>query len=450
MINLSDTYKKEFRTNLKLAVPLVLGQLGQVFVNLADNIMVGKLGTLPLAGIAFANAIFVVFVVVGMGISFALPPLVSEADGANKLKKVSQYFKHGLLINLLFAFVSITLIEVLMPYAYMLGQEKEVLDMGLGYLRISMWTMIPMMIFLTFKGYVEGMSNTIIPMVAIIVGNAANIILNYFLIFGNGGFDEMGLNGAAVASFIARGVMVLVMILMMIKDGHLLDRILKANYLKYQTSFIKKILKLGIPTSAQMFFEVSAFSAAALIMGMVSSVAQAAHQVAISLASLTFLICTGVSMAATIRVGNNFGKKDFQTTKLSGIAAIILVTGFMIVTALGFVLFNDQLPLIYINDVDVVNLAGILLIYAAIFQIPDGVQVTALGALRGLQDVKIPTLITLLSYWVVGIPFSYISTIYWDLGYHGVWIGLILGLTISSSLLTFRFFNISNKLANIK
>lgn len=438
-----DYYKKDFKLNIKLAVPIIAGQTGQIFVNLADNIMVGRLGAEPLAAVSLANAIFVVFVVVGMGISFALAPLISFADGANEDRKVSQYFKHSLMINVLFSVLSIFLIELSIPYFYLFKQDPKVLELALPYLRISMWTMIPMMLFLTLRGYVEGLGETIPPMKAIIIGNIANVILNYGFIYGKMGFPNLGVSGAALASLFARVLMLIVLLYIIFRSEKLWSYIINIKLFVYQKVIFRKVLKLGVPTSLQMFFEISAFSGAAIIMGMVSSVAQAAHQIAINMASITFLICTGLSMVATIRVGNQLGKGNHIKVRSAGISAIIQVTLFMTITALLFIAFKSVLPYIYIDDIEVVPLTSLLLVFAAIFQIPDGIQVVTLGALRGVQDVRVPTLITFVAYWFFGIPVSYYSALHWGWGPQGVWIGLIIGLTISSILLTIRFLRIS-------
>jgi MATE family multidrug resistance protein len=181
-------------------------------------------------------------------------------------------------------------------------------------------------------------------------------------------------------------------------------------------------------------------------MGIISKEAQAAHQVAINMSSVTFLICTGLGMACTVRVGNRLGEFDISGMRKAGVSAIIQVIVFMAICALIFVVFRNFLPLIYIQDPDVVSIASFLLIMAAIFQIPDGVQVVALGALRGLQDVKVPTLITFIAYWVVGLPVSYLTAFTFDLGPMGIWLGLVLGLSISSALLTWRFLSKTNQL----
>lgn len=445
MKTLLSYYKEDFKLNTKLALPIMAGQLGQTLVNLVDNLMVGRLGSDSLAAVSFANALFAVFFVLGMGISFALPPLVSEADGAGNHRKISIFFKHSLLVNFIFAILSCSLIISGLGLLQRMGQSPEVAALAQRYLYYIAWSMIPYMVFQTFRSYSEGLGNTWTPMVIIIIGNVLNVLFNYALIFGNWGMPAMGVEGASLGSLMARMIMMVLIVVVVWKREELRAYVAKANYKKYQWTEIKRILKLGIPTSMQMLFEVSAFSGAAIIMGLISSQAQAAHQIAINLASITFMICTGIAMAATIRVGNQLGLGNKVKMRDAGFSAVLQVVLIMAIFAVLFALLKDYLPFLYLDDMKVVEIATVLLICAAIFQVPDGVQVVSLAALRGVQDVKMPTIITFVSYWLIGIPFSYITAIVLDWGPVGIWLGLILGLTISATLLTMRF----NKLTKV-
>jgi MATE family multidrug resistance protein len=438
-------YKKDFRLNLKLGFPIMLGQLGQVMVNLADNLMVGQLGADALAAVSFANAIFVIFIVLGMGLSFALPPLISEADGANDFSEVPSYFKHSLLINSTFALFTLGILYLSIPLLDDLGQAEEIIPLAKDYLILSAWSTLPFMVFLTLRAYSEGMSFTVPPMTAMLLGNIINIALNYALIFGHWSMPVLGVEGAALASLIARVCMAVLLFGLLFRKPSLWIHLVKTKAVSYSTQLMEKLLKLGIPTSLQMFFEVSAFSAAAVIAGMVSKEVQAAHQIAISLASVTFLICTGLAMASTVRVGNQLGKKDYPAMRRAGFSAIIQVTLMMACCSVLFIVLKDILPQFYIKDADVIKIAAGLLIYAAIFQIPDGIQVTALSSLRGMKDVKVPTVITLISYYIIGIPMSYICAISLGWGGPGVWLGLVVGLSISATLLSLRFARLSKK-----
>ena len=447
MQNFITKYKKDFRLNLKLALPLMASQLGQVVVNFVDNIMVAKLGPAALAGVSFANALYAICLVFGMGISFALPPLISEAQGAVDDRRISSYFKHSLIVNLAFGVFSMILLIAFIPFMKYLGQDPEIIPHAADYMYYSALGMIPFMIFQTLRCYSDGLSETLPSMIIIILGNLLNVILNYLLIFGHWGLPEMGAAGAALSSLISRVFMVFGILIIFRHWKNLWIYLSEVRFNMYKSSYFKKILSLGIPSSFQMTFELTAFSAAAIIMGFIGKIEQASHQIAINLASITFMIATGLAMASTIRVGNQLGKGDISKVKDAGYSAMIQITIFMIVAAIGFVLARHLLPTIYMDNAEVISIAAYLLLAAAIFQIPDGIQVITLSALRGLQDVKVPTFITFLSYWLLGIPCSYILAITLEWGPIGVWIGLILGLTISAIFLSYRFKMLTDKLA---
>lgn len=442
-MNFWATYKKDFRLNLKLAAPIMAGQAGQITVNVVDNLMVGHLGAASLSAISMATAIFIVFLVVGMGISYGLPPLISKADGAGDYDQIPAFFKHSLVINIIIAFLIIAGIESLIPLMDHLGQDPEALILAKPYLRISAWSMLPIMLFQTFRCYSDGMSETLPPMIAMLIGNAANIFLNYVLIFGKFGVEPLGVRGAALGTLISRVIMLVLLTAILFYWKDLWSYIRKAQFFTYQKSIFNKIFSLSIPTSMQMFFECSGFAGSSLLMGMIHKEAQAAHQIAINLAAISFLICSGLGMASTIRVGNQLGQKNFDGVRKAGISAIIQVVLFMFCVGIIFIITRHFLPTMYIDDGKVISIAAGLLVLAAIFQIPDGVQVVAIGALRGVQDVKMPTFITFVAYWVFGLPISYVAAFHFDLGPAGVWWGLVFGLSISAGLLTLRFWRLT-------
>ena len=438
-------YRKEFRSNVLLALPIMAGQLGQVLVNFIDNIMVGKLGAESLAAVSLAIAVYITFHVVGMGISYALSPLVAEADGADETSRVSKLVRHSFIINLIYALVCAVLIQLALPILDHLGQDHRVAQLARPYLAICGWALIPMMIFQTLKCYADGMSETRAPMVASLLGNVCNVVLNYMLIYGNWGAPHMGVSGAALGTLIARWMMIGLLIMILYRHTRLWVLLKESYHSTYSWQMIKKVLALGIPSSLQMFFEVSAFAGAALIMGTLGASPQAAHQIVINLSSTTFLMCTGIGIAASIRVGYFLGRRDAVGIQKAGIASLYLVIIIMTCAGILFIVGRHLWPLLYLSDPDVLEIAAMLLVIAGIFQIPDGVQVVALGALRGLQDVKVPTIITFVAYWIFGLPISYVGAKYLDWGPLGIWIGLLLGLSISASLLTWRFRQISSR-----
>ena len=407
--------------------------------------MVAKLGPAHLAAVSLSVAIFIIFLIVGIGISFSLPPLVAEAHSAKQNHRIGQYFKHSLLINIGFALIGLIAMLSLIPLLGLTGQDQEVISLAKPYLQISAYSLIPMMIFQTLRCYSDGMSETLPPMIAMIAGNILNILLNYMLIFGKFGAPALGVAGAALGTLIVRGVMILILLGLLIKWKDLWSYITGIDYMSYQRSLIKKMLSISIPISLQLFFEVSAVAGVAILMGLLGKEAQAGHQIAINIASVPFLICSGLGMAASVRVGNQLGLRDPNGMFRAGVSNFIQVTFLMILAGSLLYLFRGVLPSLYLDDPAVLSVASTLLIFAALFQIPDGLQVVILGSLRGAQDVNIPTLISFIAYWVIGIPIGCLLSFYFDIGPQGLWIGLVTGFTIAAILLQWRFRYIINR-----
>lgn len=446
-MNIYQRYKNDFSANLKLASPIILGQVGQIAVNFIDNIMVGNLenSAASLAAIALANSVFIVVLVVGMGLSFALPPLIAEAEGNQNHKRISQFFKHSLIINLLFAVAAMLVIESMIPLMHFWKQDAEVVQLAIPYLRINMISMLPFMLFQSLRCYADGRSETMPAMIAMLIGNSINVIANYGLIYGKFGLPQYGVSGAALGTLTSRIVMFFLLFFILKNWKNLWADIRNASYKTYQQSIFSKLLKIGIPTSLQGFFEVTAFAAASILAGQISKEVQAAHQISINMASLTFMVCTGFAMASTIRVGNFFGENNRSKIRSSGFSTILQVTAFMTLTSILFICFRNVLPQIYTKQPEVIEIASGLLVLAALFQIPDGIQVTAIGALRGLQDVFIPSVITFIAYWVFALPIAYYLAFYQNLGAEGIWIGLTIGLSCSAIFMTYRFHQQSKK-----
>ncbi|MCW0478520.1 MATE family efflux transporter [Riemerella anatipestifer] len=429
---------------MKLALPVMLTQVGQVSVNLFDNIIVGNLlGADALASVSLANGIFFSIFVVALGFSLAIPPLVSEAQTRGDHQQINQVFSHGLIVNVSIGLLLILLIFGISPLMYHLGQPPHIMPDAETYLKIVVVSIFPFMIFQTMREVSEGLSFTIGVTKATIIANIINIILNYILIKGFWIIPSFGVAGSAYATLIARIFMMFFLFFVMRKEKttrqYMEDFSLKLSLLKKQV-FIK-LLRLGFPMSLQMFFEVTAFAAAAFICGKVSARDIAAHQIALSMASFTFNLCIGFSVASTIMVGNKVGEKNFDEVKKVGVNNLKIVFLFMLICGMVFILGREVLPTFFTKkeDVEVLVLASQLMIIAALFQLSDGIQVTALGLLRGLQDVKIPSFITFIAYWLITLPLGYYLCINLNMGAFGMWIALGIGLTISATLLVRRF-----------
>jgi len=439
-------FKDNFDKTFTLAYPVMLSQLGQVMVGVADNIMVGRLGAVPLAAASLANSIFFVILMFGIGISMAVTPMVAAADGEGKTGKIGRLLNHGFVINTVASIFLFLLILAISPGLKLINQPQEVVVLAIPYLLIITFSLLPFMFFQTYKQFIEGLSQTKQAMFITVVFNLLNIGLNWLLIYGNWGFPTLGLNGAGWATLISRILMAWALYLYVSKSKRYKKYIRGIHFKQLRLSIIKKMLGIGIPTGMQFIFEVGAFSTAAIMMGWIGVNALAAHQIAINLASISYMMASGLSAAAMVRIGNQLGKRNISKLREVGFSIFGMVTVFMSVFAIIFLLLKNYLPLLYIDDRQVVEMAASLLIIAGIFQIFDGLQVVALGTLRGLSDVKIPTLVTLLAYWVVGLPLGYYLafTLHWN--ELGIWIGLLIGLTITAIMLVYRFHSLSLKL----
>ena len=453
-MNLSQ-YTKEFSYNLRLAYPIILGMLGHTIVGIVDNIMVGKLGPAELAAVSLGNSFVFIAMSLGIGFSTAITPLVAEADGKKNIEEGRSAFHHGLYLCTILGVILFAIIFFSKPIISFMGQPEHVVTLAKPYLDIVAFSLIPLIMFQAYKQFADGMSETKYSMWATILGNITNVVLNYLFIYGIWIFPELGIVGAAVGTIASRFVMLGYMHYMMNKrkkfhpffKGFLLQEIKREVNLK--------IIKLGTPSAMQMFFEVALFTGAIWLSGRLGTTSQAANQVALSLASFTFMFAMGLSVAAMIRVGNQKGLGDFNRLRLVAFSIFLLTTILEIGFAIIFFLFHEQLPTIFVDlkdianyteNLEVVTIASQLLLIAAIFQITDGLQVVVLGALRGLQDVKIPMYITFVAYWVIGFPISIYLGIYTSLGATGIWIGLLAGLTAAALFLFIRFNNETKKL----
>ncbi len=436
--------KKHIVSTVQLAYPVIIGQLGIIMMGVVDSLMVGKLGAAPLAAAALGNSLTFIVLIIGIGVSMAVTPLVAIAVGAHKFEDCGIYFRQSLLVNTIFSILLAVLIFFAADLIQYFDQPLDVQFQAGSYMRILGFSSLPLMLFQTYKQFIEGLSIMRPAMIIALLANIINAFTNWLLIFGNWGFPELGLDGAGWATFASRGFMAAAIMLFVMNTKFFRQYDVSFHFKSINWSVIKKILSLGLPSGFQYFFEVGAFSFAVVMVGWLGTVQQAAHQIAINLASISFMAVLGISVAGSIRVGNAVGKKDIEGTRQAGFTASLLGAAVMTFAGIIFVLLRDFLPTLYVSDETVISYASSLLIIAALFQISDGMQAVGIGILRGLTDVKIPTAITFIAYWIVGLPVGYLLGFNFELGVQGVWIGLLLGLTTSAILLTLRF-NVRSK-----
>lgn len=444
-MSLFSQFRIHARPNFLLAYPVMLSMLGQVMTGVADSVMVGWTGALPLAASSFANTFFSVPLFFGVGVSYAITPLVAEAEGAGDKMKVIETLRHGTLINVITGIILVTLIFCVEPFMQFMGQPAEVVTLAIPYLSIIGASIIPTMIFQTYRQFAEGLQKTRVAMVIVIASNLLNIVLNYVLIFGKYGFPEMGLNGAGWATLISKIVMALSMVLY-IYYGKRYQSYNKGFSLgRYSRQLLSKMLHIGIPAGSQFIFEAGAFGFSAIMMGWLGTVPLAAHQIAINLATISYMTTSGLGAAATIRVGTFLGQHDNRNLRGSAFTMINLSILIMTAWALLFIFGKTFLPSLYIDDPEVIQFTSGLMIIAAFFQLSDGVQVVTAGALRGLQDVKIPSVLIFAAYWIIALPLGYYLAFPLALGANGIWIGLFIGLTLTASAMVVRFHLLSKK-----
>ncbi|WP_223033915.1 MATE family efflux transporter [Hanstruepera marina] len=454
-----SNYTKEFKYNWQLASPVMLGMLGHTFVSFVDNIMVGQLGTAELAAVSLGNSFMFIAMSLGIGFSTAITPLVAEADAENNFASGKSAFKHGLFLCTALGILLFLMVFFAKPLMYLMKQPAEVVELAIPYLDLVAFSLIPLVSFQAFKQFSDGLSMTRYPMYATLVANIVNVALNYVLIFGKLGFPQMGIVGAAYGTLISRFVMV--GFLWWLLKGHEKSKayVTQIKLFVLNSNMVKKIMSLGSPSAMQMFFEVAIFTAAIWLSGLLGKNAQAANQIALNLSSMTFMVAMGLSVASMIRVGNQKGLQNYLELRRIAFSLFLMGALFAICFGLLFFAFHTELPKLYLDQNDMLNaidntevmaIASKLLIAAAIFQVSDSIQVVVLGALRGLQDVKIPTIITFISYWVVGFPISIYFGKSDSLGSFGIWLGLLAGLSTAAILLYIRFNYLTKKLIDAK
>lgn len=428
-----------FRETVRLAWPVVVSQLSHTMVQLADAYFVGNTGSEDaLATISFANAVFVIVLVTGIGLTMGLTPLVAQAMG----KGHEEGYLGKLLANSLFLNLSVglglsMLLVGLVPLLPYFGQSEAVTRLSGPVLSILAASLIPVMGYQALRQWMEGQGLPNLPMAVSIGANGVNILLNWVLVYGNWGAAPMGVNGSALATLIARLLMVAGMAAIVFTQPNLRPNLPKSW--TWDNLVVRQLAKLGLPVALQLFFEVGAFAYAAIMVGWLGSVQQSAHQVAIAVASFTYMGANGLSAAGTVRVGYYYGARLPRALNLAANTTYLLGLAYMLLAAGLLMVFKEEIPYLFFPYASVAEPAALLLFYAAIFQLADGAQVVGLGVLRGMGDVRIPTAIAAISYWVAAIPIGYWIGFRMSMGAGGVWIGLTIGLFLAAIALYGRY-----------
>jgi MATE family multidrug resistance protein len=437
---------QENRKTLLLAAPIVAGQLSQMLLGVADTVMIGQVGTVELGAAAFVNTIFHVAFVLSIGLFVALSVQVAQAYGASRLRDAGESLRHGLFGAVLLGVVLAGGLLMCLPFLDRFGQPEAVVALSPSYLVWLALSLIPMVPMLVLRSYSEAFYNPW-PLLWLMLGTVLlNIALNYMLIFGHWGAPEMGLTGAGLATFLARMIGVVVVACYVLRSKRLSVGLPERWWAPLRMANFRSLLRIGMPVSVQIVIEFSAFAACALLMGQFGSAALAAHQIALTCATATFMVPLGLSMALTIRVGHALGAEEKPTCVRIILGAALMAVGVMAVSASSFFFFGETIADLFTNDLEVIALAATFLALAGVFQIFDGVQITAMGALRAMHDVLVPTGINVVSCFVLSIPIGIVLAFYLEVGAVGLWIGLAAGLCISACVLSGRLWHQLTKL----
>lgn len=439
--------RQEAWKTIKLALPIIFGNVSQMALGILDNAMVGAISYQHLAAASLVVNILGIPYVLGIGMTMSISPMVALSNGERNRFNVSHYFFNGFLLCSLIALLISLGLEAGNNLIYHLDQDPEVAALAQPYLRIMAWSTIPMIMFLAIIQFTDGLEHTEMAMILSLVSVPLNAGINWLLIYGNWGFPRMELIGAGYGTLITR----IVVLLILVATVFLHRNFRRYMWIRRSTWHLKKktwkeLLKIGVPSSLQYGMETGAFSVSGIMIGTLGAVSQAAHQIALSTAALTFMVSLGLSQAGSIRVSNALGRRDLPLLRRIGLSTLITAMIYGFVCALGFVLLRHHLPVLFNKDTAVVSLASYLLLFAAIFQISDSIQAVGVGLLRGLRDVRIPTILVAVAYWVIGIPVGYLLTFHFKMGAMGLWIGFVVGLSLSAVFMSSRFMTLSRKM----
>lgn len=434
-------YRDQYRQNLLLALPVVLTQLGQILTQIADNLMVGRYGgddPTPLAAVSFGGSVFFILFITAIGVALGLTPLVGESFARKEDRRMADLLQNGILFYTLLGLAMGAVQLLATPLLYHLGQPSDVVEMAIPYYRMLVYSMPALMLFFSFKQFLEGVGNTRVEMVVTILANVANIGFNYLLIYGNCGFPELGAQGAGLGTLLSRTIAPLLMI------GYFLRR---PRYRRYLDGFslrlperrtTRQLLRIGLPISSQMFLESSAFVGTGIMMGWLGKEAMSSNQIAITLGNCAFMIVMSIGAATTIRISHCYGARNIGELSLAAKASYHLVLAWNAIASLIFISLRNQIPQLFTSNAAVIATTSQLMFFVALYQLSDGLQNVSVGILRGIQDVKIIMPIALISYWLLNLPVGYLFGFTLGMGPSGLYLGFTFGLSAAALLMILR------------
>ncbi|MEP6949039.1 MAG: MATE family efflux transporter [Ginsengibacter sp.] len=434
-------FRTEALKTWKLSAPIILGELTQMALGVIDNIMVGSISYKHLAAAALVIGVMNIPFVLGIGMTISISQTVSMAHGRKDGLKVSHYLYNGFWVCTIAAVIIALVLSFSKNILFHLGQDHDVAVLAVPFLQIMGWSTIPMIMFISLKQFTDGLERTRTAMLLSFTALPVNIFINWLLIYGNWGFPRLELIGAGLGTLITRVIVVIVFIIVLQKHSMFSKYIaVRRNQWKLQWHTIKELLHIGVPSSMQVAMESGAFAVSGILIGTLGAVQLASHQIALSCASLAFMISWGLAQGGSIRVSNAWGRNNWRDISVIGRSTLLSGLLYGIFGAICFICFRNILPRAFNDNRAVLILSSVLMVYAAVFQISDATQAIGAGLLRGIKDVKIPTLYIAIAYWVVGIPLGCLMAFTFKMGAAGMWVGFVGGLTFSSMFLNRRFF----------
>ena len=436
-----STYKEQYRANLKLALPVVLTQLGQILTQFADNLMVGRYGgddPTPLAAVSFGGSVFFILFIAAIGVALGLTPLVGELYAQGDRRRSATLLQNGILFFTVLGLAIGALQYAAIPLLYHMGQPVDVVDMAIPYYRMLVLSMPFIMLFFAFKQFLEGVGNTKVEMVVTIIANLANIGFNWVFIYGNLGFTEMGAEGAGLGTLLSRILAPILMIAYFYRQHRYRIYLTGFSPRNYSWRAVRDLLRMGLPISLQMFLESSAFVGTGIMMGWLGKVAMSANQIATTLGNCAFMIVRSIGAATTIRESHCYGARNIGELSLAAKASYHLVLAWNAFAALVFISLRHFIPTLFTSNAEVIAITSQLLVFAALYQLSDGLQNVSLGILRGIQDVKVIMPIAFISYWLLNLPVGYLFGFTLGMGPSGLFLGFSFGLSMAALLLILR------------
>lgn len=429
-------FRAELSAMVRLALPIVAVQLGHMLMGVVDTLMVGRVSPDALAGVALGNLYYFGAVIFGWGLLLALDPVVAQALGAGDTEAAARGVQRGVILALGLSVAVMLLLLPARPILALLRQPPAVADLAATFVRIGIVGMVPFFLFTALRQSLQAMKRVRPIVVAMAIANVVNIVLNYLWIFGHAGFPVMGVAGSAWASAVSRWLMV--GLLLVFSWPLLKPQLLPIRPEVWSWAPLRRMIAIGAPIGAQMQLEYGVFGVVGIMMGWLGTSELAGHQVALNLASLTFMVPLGVSGAAAVLVGHAVGRGDAAEARRAAAAALVCGVGFMALSAVVMLVVPAFLAGLYTNDQSVRLLAASLIPIAGVFQVFDGTQVVAIGILRGVGDTRTPMLVNILGYWLIGLPISAGLGVWLGGGPRGLWWGLTAGLMLVSVVLVWR------------